>query len=334
MARADQSPVDDLEPERRIARLFAQKHAITPPVPVESLIGKLADVEYASFPGSWDALLLTRPNARPKIVVSSDVTSTRRLRFTLAHEIGHLIIPWSVGAMFCHANASYHVDDDLLRTLEAEANRFASELLFPIAWVQQRLSERSGALADFVLKLADESQVSPIVAVLGMGRVCPPDTVLMIVSADGSIKYRSVAPRSNWSLPDRWGEDASREMRAAGALITSVDYDIGMLVAVELPQGQSITVSRPAGSSKDILNSILDDVCQGSEQKNSWRGIVRGIAGYAMSRSSSVSHAGICAVIRQRFVGREDLRAFRTHRLFDEFVEAAAYELAVKKSAR
>lgn len=74
-----------------------------------------------------------------KIIVVSNKDSNERQRFTIAHELGHLIL---------HSDSNLHVDKYFRNNKsshgtdpkEMEANRFAAELLMPRIWLEEDLS--------------------------------------------------------------------------------------------------------------------------------------------------------------------------------------------------
>jgi len=78
-----------------------------------------------------------------------------RRRFTIAHEIGHLVLhaPGATGAVFCRV-----VDpaEPAARPIEREANRFAAELLMP----EDLVREAAAHLGTDAAALADRFQVS------------------------------------------------------------------------------------------------------------------------------------------------------------------------------
>ena len=109
------------------------------PVPVESIAEDLLGlrIEEADL-GDCSGILI--PSERLIRVNASEAmsgdTPTRRIRFTIAHELGHWI---------CHAHGaesapnycrSQDVSQDTDRTLEREANVFGAELLMPEAAVR------------------------------------------------------------------------------------------------------------------------------------------------------------------------------------------------------
>jgi len=89
------------------------------------------DVLYRPAESFDGALLRIRDAQRGCIVINSGIREESRKRFTLAHEIGHLVLPGQqeVSAP-CKQQRIENWDADLYRP-ELEANRFAAEILMP-----------------------------------------------------------------------------------------------------------------------------------------------------------------------------------------------------------
>jgi hypothetical protein len=107
--------------EQRLAALLVERLGISPPVDVYAVAARMADVESDLIPGSCDGVVvgLSGGRKRPLIVVARDAPP-RRTRFTLAHEIGHVALPWHIGTAACDTGL-------LVRDpAEIEANRFAA----------------------------------------------------------------------------------------------------------------------------------------------------------------------------------------------------------------
>lgn len=110
--------------------------------------------------------LLFRDGSRITIGVNQNHSETRK-RFTIAHEIGHLILhgdqPLHVDKVFAVKLRS-HVSSEAVDLEEIEANAFAAELLMPTEMVRQKILglaevldyEKDGA----ILKMAKEFNVS------------------------------------------------------------------------------------------------------------------------------------------------------------------------------
>ena len=140
------------------ARRFAQSHFPEAP---ERLAEYLEVTVRASPMQGCDGWCLT-VGARTIIRINSNLSAARR-RFTLAHELGHLIlgVPTVVGESF----------EDMLRSDsddERRVNDLASELLIPADVVKASLSELP-VVATALKKLAMKANVSELAAAI---RVC------------------------------------------------------------------------------------------------------------------------------------------------------------------
>jgi Zn-dependent peptidase ImmA (M78 family) len=99
------------------------------PVDIEALIDKFGvQIIFRDFPKNFDALLTVRKSRFPLIIANS-AKPKMRIRFSLAHEFGHYLLPWHywervyLGKKALHFESEYH--------LEIEANIFAGEVLMP-----------------------------------------------------------------------------------------------------------------------------------------------------------------------------------------------------------
>jgi Zn-dependent peptidase ImmA (M78 family) len=82
---------------------------------------------------SFDGALVRVPNSPIGIIaVRSSIREGGRKRFTIAHELGHLLLPGHESSTVCGADRIENWAQDL-PDKEVEANRFAGELLVPSA---------------------------------------------------------------------------------------------------------------------------------------------------------------------------------------------------------
>jgi Zn-dependent peptidase ImmA (M78 family) len=89
------------------------------------------DVLYRPAESYDGALLRIRDAQRGCIVINSRIREESRKRFTLAHEIGHFVLPGQQEVSTpCKQQRIENWDADLYRS-ELEANRFAAEILMP-----------------------------------------------------------------------------------------------------------------------------------------------------------------------------------------------------------
>lgn len=134
-----------LLPEIKMARKIIQKHSLTVPFNLDNLINKYAIIIYKAIQvDGVDGICLNLKTAgkTPTVIINTNSPETRQ-RFTLAHELGHIIIPWHLGTIIddidenaVHPNTEYW-------KLEREANRFASELLIPFEWIYSLYKKNS-----------------------------------------------------------------------------------------------------------------------------------------------------------------------------------------------
>jgi Zn-dependent peptidase ImmA (M78 family) len=125
---------------RRAQQLLADGGVTEAPVPLERLAELCrATIRYEPFDGEVSGMVHCRPGGGGVIGVNSEHSKTRQ-RFTIAHELGHLLL---------HADEEFHIDEKRPLALrdevssqaidprEIEANQFAAELLMPAALVRE-----------------------------------------------------------------------------------------------------------------------------------------------------------------------------------------------------
>ena len=100
----------------------------SPPIDVEGIAKRLGvDVAYACRPG-WEGAVEVDETGAATIWVNDDAIHTRQ-RFTIAHELGHLMLhPMEGGAHFRDVRFGY---GQPVPFREREANAFAGSLLMP-----------------------------------------------------------------------------------------------------------------------------------------------------------------------------------------------------------
>lgn len=126
-------------PEENIARRLVKRHNLTPPYDLHRLVAYYATLQEIAFPPEMeiDGISIGLGGERqPVILINSNRVATRK-KFTLAHELGHVMIPWHTGTIVSenpeiviNANMEYS-------QMETEANRFAAELLMPSIWLNE-----------------------------------------------------------------------------------------------------------------------------------------------------------------------------------------------------
>src|SRR5206468_2538372 len=91
----EHGPFAVMTAEESLANTLLARLGISPPVPVEQMVRVYADIEDDDLPANSDAIILRPAIGRPRIFLDRRKHPVRK-RFTLAHELGHLLIPWHI----------------------------------------------------------------------------------------------------------------------------------------------------------------------------------------------------------------------------------------------
>ncbi|MBD1362216.1 ImmA/IrrE family metallo-endopeptidase [Mucilaginibacter sp. ZT4R22] len=154
-----------LSPEVKMARRIIKKHSLSVPFDLEELVKQYAKITYISIPVEGVdgiCLYLKTPNKTPSVIVNVNST-TRRQKFTLAHELGHIVIPWHLGNFVDDIDENPNQLDNQYWELEREANRFASELLMPFDWIYS-LYKKNSDCNYLISQICERCGVSDIAA--------------------------------------------------------------------------------------------------------------------------------------------------------------------------
>lgn len=155
-----------IERVRKLARKIFKKEKLNIPVDIQSLVRKYANLICEDIPFA-DAICYGI-ESKPTIIYNPDTIETR-FRFTLAHELGHIKIPWHVGMVSCHTDEE-EIDEYEYNQIETQANVFASELLIPSDWLKEEIRNkklnRLNEIIEHVSHTANVSLQASLYAVL------------------------------------------------------------------------------------------------------------------------------------------------------------------------
>lgn len=121
------------------------------PVPIEDLCLELDIREIAELddPGFTGSLVTDRERSAGIILVQTGLPPQKR-RFTIAHELGHFLMPSHIpdetGKFLCSADDMLQLDAKELsrrQRMEVEANLFASLILMPPPILREKLKHRA-----------------------------------------------------------------------------------------------------------------------------------------------------------------------------------------------
>ncbi|WP_321326723.1 ImmA/IrrE family metallo-endopeptidase [uncultured Parasphingorhabdus sp.] len=314
-------------PEEQLAARVVERFSLEPPIDIEALASQYADVAYAKFPIEADGITigLKRPNKKPKIRVNESI-SKRRKRFTLAHELGHVLIPWHTGTIVDLLGGDGGRENSKYWEMEAEANRFAASLLMPDQWVTECLAVEPeiAKAADLVARKANVSIDSAVLKALTLG----PSGYLFAKSEFGCVAWSSATAGTTVNRLDEGSK-----------IPTKPDFPfsyhgINNSYSAEyhwwkIEEKVSVPI-KPEREWRDILQEIIDATCHGDSLKA--KQSINGIIANANSKvRENRSIEALYAMALQRFANRSgcdsDVSRAVAHPLFKDFIVAKVYSL-------
>ena len=176
------------------ARSVLRVNRVWPRVDILTLLSKYAKVEFTNIPIDVDAVCLNlKVSGRRPVVIVNNTRPSKRCRFTMAHELGHIMIPWHRGLIVDDTSALPDRISNYFE-MECEANRFASELLMPDGWILP-LVEQSTNMADLARQISEDADVSLPAAIIRMRSSLPSGFIFAEVDSDSIVK-------SSWRSPE------------------------------------------------------------------------------------------------------------------------------------
>lgn len=285
--------------EVKAAERLVSKYALKPPVDVWGLAQEFAEVEVDNIPTQCDGLVVGLDRRRPLVLIDGTQHETRQ-RFTLAHELGHILLPWHVGNFVCDT----HEGDWSARADEPEANQFAAELLVPRAWLRDLVAARSddqvGPLTNAVLAAG----VSTWVACFRLAEALPAGHVYAVTDPAGEVLISGQSDLTSSEVPKR-GEKLRRERldRFAGQ-VEKVQMGTRTITWWSFRTSEG-TVSAPAGDTREVLRELAERHATPSLSvrsiQQSFGGII-GVANDRAKREGVTDAAGLYARFKSRFV--------------------------------
>lgn len=145
-----------MRPAAELARLLLDEFTITGKPDLDALCSRLGlRVRQKKFDG-FDGILLRSKTAQKGIIgVNDGIREPSRTRFTIAHEIGHFVIPHHRDLASACEGGTIESFSRRLATPELEANEFAAELLLPSKEVAGRFDLDNPSLSRISLVAND-----------------------------------------------------------------------------------------------------------------------------------------------------------------------------------
>lgn len=302
-------------PEEKMAARVLKRKGLTPPYDLFKLANSFGELRFRSFPFKADGITVgIGEKSHPTIYINSDCPDTRQ-RFTLAHEIGHIVIPWHTGTVVSHLNPGS--DDQDYWFMEQEANRFAAELLMPTEWLKQQYLE-SDSVENFFRKVLLVTGASKEAVFYKIFKYLDaPVACAKLDEFDGTIsqlKRTRFAPHDEKSTHPR-------------QIYKDIDHQFeeffidGKAFCAWTFTGKEIIELDPRAW-REVLSQILEET--GLQAK---LGSINSIMAAAFDKYKHLAEGDICGGVLRSFRSREGIPGFKEHPLFEQYVIKRVKEL-------
>jgi hypothetical protein len=263
-----------------------------------------------------------------------DRQARARTRFTLAHELGHVLLPWHFGNTFlCETSRAALFDVPAEYNFEPEANRFAAELLVPTSWLGRLITELGTDHVSPLLEALSRADVSAYVACLRLRETLPAGHTFVIsregvVVLSGRTQGQGLFAVNPPGIGKRFERD--RLDRFANQ-VEDLDYGPTHVTWWAFRGGQEPaegdTDPRP---SRQVLDEILERNFDSESERVRARAALGGVIGAAHGEATRYGPIST-AELYVRFRGR-----FAVHRpgLPDAVTHDPAFELWLRKRAQ
>ncbi len=328
-----------------LAETVVDRFGLTPPIDVETLAHKWADIEEQPWPmAGCDAVVVDLVSDRPMIFVRTDVPRRRRL-FTVAHELGHVLMAWHLGyaggRLVCSPSSDQfdveplprrgRDDSDRQRLAhEGEATRFASYLLAPERYVQAAIATQDMGR---VLSAIDETGMSMQAALIRLRASLLPGFAFSYADSDGS---EAIISSSGTILP-RWRSGLAINTLRESAFDWGRKTIGGKMVRwFRLTDFKDVMAVADPRSTTELLRSAIRHSVDDTSTHLTVFQSMNGVAGGSLSSDRATSAEQALAILRHKFSfsNRPEYAVVRRHPDFELYLHRKAQEWAAKRQQR
>lgn len=306
-------------PEEKIARKIFDKHNLKIPFDLDQLVRHYADLIYKSIPISGvDGLSLNIKvvGKTPTVIINQDITETRQL-FTLAHELGHLIIPWHCGIDIEDIDLSHEwIADFRYGEMEQEANRFAAEILMPKQFIEN-LSLKEENFASLHDRVCLLTGVSHQAAAIRLGQILPRN-IIYCCEVDGIINYSGVSSGTMATIPNSGSINVKTSFPSA--VHSNIKIRGKTIHWWQLKQEDVSTVQKDDPRTwKEILDFVASQTENPIKYKQTINGRVSWVNG-TLKKTSAYNVSSIYTECLNRFRHLEEFKGFIKYGLLEIFL--------------
>jgi len=318
---------------KNYAKRLHAKYCITLPVDLDDLASKYAILEYTPIPMDVDGVCtdLKVKGKKARIYVNNEMPPKRQ-RFTLAHEIGHVIIPWHTGTIFDSTGISESDCSVEYWEMEGEANWFATELLMPEEWLRSLVDTSLENIAKLHQKVVDKANVSHIAACFRLIQFLPKGYVFVAVDSNFCVKYsgksvETIAPTLAQGTQLDKKKHYTYSLKWDVLETPSIAY-----LWIHLPTEIELPHSHDCCDWRTRLQSIFNSLELESSHQKKMTQQLNGVLGFANSvvKQGDITKEKLYGACLQRLEPKENLALLRNHSDFSDFLVAKVNDLVSK----
>lgn len=307
-------------PEVKLAKRIFNSQKLEIPFDIESLVNKYATVLYKSIPIvgiDGVSLNLKVPGKLPTVIVNSDISEKRRI-FTLAHELGHVIIPWHLGTIVDDIYSQDYKDFEY-SIIEQEANRFAAELLMPTEWVIENYKKIDFDISKLHHNICIQCNVSDQAAAIRIVDLLPMNIIYcavkenIVMHSGSSNGTNAFLQKTNSSFKKKFYPYIDDYKTLTSGQTTYHWW--------KLSSNINIASSDDERTWREIFDSIIQDI-DINEDIKSFKQSINGIIAFANGKTKRESNYSIDSVVSASIykLRRENLDEFVAHKDFELFI--------------
>lgn len=307
-------------PVENLANLIIKKHSLEPGFDIKEFLATQADLRFGEIPNGIDgiSLNLKSQDKRPIVIISTALPSVRQ-KFTMAHELGHIVIPWHIGTIFSHTDENHAFASRLYHNCEVEANKFAAELLMPSQWVESMLSTQHPADAfEAIRRIAG---TSPAAAFYKIASKISDEYIGVLTNSYGRIEsFKSNNPHLN--RRPRNGESIEEQAVFKNASkIRLSTHAQSKIFWIKYSKDVFVPIDSDSRNWREILKSIIEEI----KPDKKLRGRILSCISYLNRPDAMLEEFFLKA--RQRIISDNDFFKMAEHPDFELFLIKRINEL-------
>lgn len=312
-------------PEIKLAKRLIEKYNLAPPIDIFSLVKRYANVkfEYIDYDVDGISFYLKHRIKKPLIIINKN-RSLNRIRFTLSHEFGHVIIPWHTGTIIDETEIPIRFN----RYTEREANRFASELLIPTNWVMDKFIKNND-IESLIKYIVKKAKVSSIAVNIKLINCLPKNYIFVQVSNDNKVIYTGRSQETLANEPKCGSVIEIKNLYPYYEQLFKFIIEGNNYIWLKLPDNASLPNLNTDKDWRKILDIIIADI--GIVNVKDFKQHLNGVIAYANGMVRIDRNAeSLYSACLQRIYSKSDLNKFYNHSKFEIFLKKRIEDLLMK----